>query len=151
MVRTTRGNVAAKRRKKYFKLAKGYVGSNSRLSTMATEQVVQSLNFAYIGRRLKKRDFRTLWIYRINAATRARQNIYSFFIGCLRHFNIFLDRKSLAHLAFTDLEAFNLIEREFSSLKSKFKLTNLFSKSSFFNLKKRFFVSPDALTLGVKL
>lgn len=57
MVRTTRGNVAAKRRKKYLHLAKGYVGSNSRLSTMATEQVVQSLNFAYIGRRLKKEIF----------------------------------------------------------------------------------------------
>jgi len=63
MVRVKRGNVAAKRRKKYLKLAKGYVGSNSRLSTMAGEQVVQSLNFAYIGRRLKKRNFRRIWIY----------------------------------------------------------------------------------------
>ena len=54
MVRVKRGNVAAKRRKKYVNLAKGYVGSNSRLSTMAGEQVVQSLNFAYIGRKLKK-------------------------------------------------------------------------------------------------
>lgn len=112
MVRTRRGNVAAKRRKKYFNLAKGYVGSNSRLSTMAQEQVVQSLNFAYIGRRLKKRDFRRLWIYRINAATRARQNIYSIFIGCLRNLNIFLDRKILAILAFSDLQAFNTLERQ---------------------------------------
>lgn len=112
MVRITRGNIAAKRRKKYLKLAKGYVGSNSRLSTMAGEQVVQSLNFAYIGRRLKKRDFRRIWIYRINAATRARKNIYSIFIGCLRNLNIFLDRKMLAFLAFTDLGVFNAIERE---------------------------------------
>lgn len=111
MVRTTRGNVAAKRRKKYLHLAKGYVGSNSRLSTMATEQVVQSLNFAYIGRRLKKRNFRRIWIYRINAAARARQNIYSTFIGSLRKQNILLDRKSLAFLAFHDLASFNAIER----------------------------------------
>ena len=76
MVRVKRGNVAAKRRKKYLHLAKGYVGANSRLSTLAAEQVVQSLNFAYIGRRLKKRNFRRIWIYRINAASRVRQNIY---------------------------------------------------------------------------
>jgi large subunit ribosomal protein L20 len=112
MVRVKRGNVAAKRRKKYLNLAKGYVGSNSRLSTMAGEQVVQSLNFAYIGRRLKKRNFRRIWIYRINAASRARQNIYSKFMGCLRNIDVFLDRKVLSYLAFLDLSAFNLIEKE---------------------------------------
>lgn len=117
MVRVKRGNVAAKRRKKYLHLAKGYVGSNSRLSTMIGEQVVQSLNFAYIGRKLKKRNFRRIWIYRINAATRARKNIYSKFIGSLRNIDIFLDRKVLAFLAFNDLASFNLIERE--SKKSK--------------------------------
>ena len=111
-MRVKRGNVAAKRRKKILNLAKGFVGSNSRLSTMASEQVVQSLNFAYIGRRLKKRNFRRIWIYRINAATRARKNIYSKFIGSLRNINIFLDRKILSMLAFTDLAAFNVIERE---------------------------------------
>ena len=73
MVRVKRGNVAAKRRKKYLNLAKGFVGSQSRLSTLAAEQVVQSLNFAYISRRLKKRNFRRIWIYRINVATRARK------------------------------------------------------------------------------
>lgn len=112
MVRVTRGNIAAKRRKKYLKLAKGYVGSNSRLSTMAGEQVVQSFNFAYIGRRLKKRNFRRLWIYRINAATRARKNVYSIFMGCLRNLDIFLNRKILAFLAFNDLSTFNVIERQ---------------------------------------
>lgn len=112
MVRVKRGNVAAKRRKKYLKLAKGYVGSNSRLSTMAGEQVIQSLNFAYIGRRLKKRNFRRIWIYRINAASRARKNIYSKFIGSIRNLNIFLNRKMLALLAFNDLPSFNLLERE---------------------------------------
>jgi large subunit ribosomal protein L20 len=112
MVRIKRGNVAARRRKKYLKLAKGYVGSNSRLSTMAGEQVVQSLNFAYIGRKLRKRNFRRIWIYRINAASRARKNIYSKLIGCLRNVDIFLDRKILAYLAFTDLASFNFIERQ---------------------------------------
>lgn len=112
MVRVKRGNVAAKRRKKYLKLAKGYVGSNSRLSTMAGEQVIQSLNFAYIGRKLKKRNFRRIWIYRINAASRARENMYSKLIGCLRNLNVFLNRKILAYLAFTDLCSFNVVERK---------------------------------------
>jgi large subunit ribosomal protein L20 len=79
---------------------------------MAQEQVVQSLNFAYIGRRLKKRNFRRIWVYRINAATRARKNIYSTFIGCLRNLNIFLDRKMLALIAFIDLTTFNILERK---------------------------------------
>lgn len=112
MVRVKRGNVAAKRRKKYLSLAKGYIGANSRLSTLAAEQVVQSLNFAYIGRRLKKRNFRRIWIYRINAASRIRKNVYSRFIGSLRKVNIFLDRKILAFLAFSDISAFNMIERQ---------------------------------------
>jgi len=111
MVRVKRGNIAAKRRKKYLKLAKGYVGSNSRLSTMVGEQVVQGLNFAYIGRRLKKRNFRRIWIYRINATVRMRQNIYSNFIGCLRKMNIFLNRKILSFLAFHDLPTFYTLER----------------------------------------
>jgi large subunit ribosomal protein L20 len=112
MVRVKRGNVASKRRKKYLNLAKGYVGANSRLATYAGEQVVQSLNFAYIGRKLKKRTFRRLWIYRINAATRAKENIYSKFIGALRKISVFLNRKILAFLAFTDLVTFNVIERQ---------------------------------------
>jgi len=98
--------------KKYLSLAKGYIGANSRLSTLAAEQVVQSLNFAYIGRRLKKRNFRRIWIYRINAATRIRKNVYSRFIGSLRKVNVFLDRKILAFLAFSDISAFNMIERQ---------------------------------------
>ena len=113
MVRIKRGNVAAKRRKKYFKLAKGYTGSNSRLSTMVIEQVIQSLNFAYIGRRLKKRNFRRLWIYRINVASRANGLTYSKFFGQLRKLNIFLDRKVLAILAFEKPTFFNFLQRNF--------------------------------------
>jgi large subunit ribosomal protein L20 len=112
MVRVKRGNVAAKRRKKYLNLAKGYIGSHSRLSTLIGEQVVQSLNFAYIGRRLKKRNYRRICIYRINAASRARKNVYSNFIGSLRKVNILLDRKVLAFFAFNDLSTFNLVERQ---------------------------------------
>ena len=129
MVRVKRGNIASKRRKKYLKLAKGYVGANSRLAIMAGEQVVQSLNFAYIGRRLKKRNFRRIWIYRINAASRARLNVYSNFMGCLRNISIFLDRKILSFIAFYDLSSFNLIERESrkSSLFAKKKVPTLVS------------------------
>lgn len=111
MVRVKRGNIAAKRRKKYLKLAKGYVGTHSRLSTLATEQVIQSFNYAYISRKLKKRVFRSLWISRINAATRARNTIYSIFIGTLRKINIFLDRKSLSFLAFNQLSSFHCLHR----------------------------------------
>ena len=112
MVRVKRGNIAAKRRKKYIKLAKGYVGSNSRLSTFAGEQVIQSLNFAYIGRRLKKRNFRRVWIYRINAAARMKNTSYSRFMGMLRSMNILLNRKTLAFIAFNDLPSFNLLDRK---------------------------------------
>lgn len=122
MVKVKRGKVAAVRRKKFLKLAKGYVGSHSRLSIMAMEQVVQGLQFAYIGRKLKKRNFRRIWIYRINAASRARKNVYSKLIGCLRNLNILLNRKILSFLAFNDLSIFNLLER-------KSRSSILFSKS----------------------
>jgi large subunit ribosomal protein L20 len=78
---------------------------------MATEQVIQSLNFAYIGRKLRKRTFRKLWIMRINAAARARNNTYSNLMGELRKANILIDRKQLAGLVTADLSTFNLIER----------------------------------------
>ncbi len=111
MVRVTRGNVAAKRRKKYLRLAKGYVGAHSRLSTMAMEQVIQSLNFAYTGRKLKKRNFKKIWIYRINAVCRVVKNNYSKVIGSFRKLNIFLNKKILADIAFNDLESFLVLEK----------------------------------------
>jgi large subunit ribosomal protein L20 len=93
------------------------------------EQVVQSLNFAYIGRRLKKRNFRRIWIYRINAAESCQKNIYSKFIGCLRNIDVFLDRKILSYLAFLDLSSFNLIEKNLEKLfLSKKKKVNLIFK-----------------------
>nr|AYO28666.1 ribosomal protein L20 [Neotessella volvocina] len=112
MVRVKRGNIAVKRRRKYLKMGKGFVGVHSKLAVRAGEQVIQGLNSAYIGRKLKKRTFRKLWIYRINAASRARSNIYSKLIGCLRNINIFLDRKILSLLASIDLSSFNVVERQ---------------------------------------
>jgi large subunit ribosomal protein L20 len=79
---------------------------------MIGEQIVQSLNFAYIGRRLKKRNFRRIWISRISAVTKARLSNYSKFMGALRKGNVFLDRKILSYIAFYDLKTFNLIERK---------------------------------------
>jgi len=110
MIRTTRGNVASKRRKKYLKLAKGYVGSNSRLSTYAGEQVVQSFNSAYKGRKLKKRTFRDIWIYRINSCLKLKENNYSKFIGSLKKLDILLNKKMLSLIAFNDISLFNFIE-----------------------------------------
>lgn len=111
MIRTKRGNIAAKRRYKFLKMAKGYVGAHSRLSTLATEQVIQSLNYAYTSRRLKKRVLRTLWIIRINGASRLRNVAYSKFMGLLRKSNIFLNRKALSFLAFNQLSTFNSLYR----------------------------------------
>lgn len=109
MVRVKRGNVASKRRKKYIKLAKGYVGSNSKLSTFAGEQLVQSFNFSYIGRKLKKRTFRINWIYRINAASHINGGNYSNCMGYLRSENILIDRKMLSFLIFNDFPTFRKI------------------------------------------
>lgn len=111
MVRVKRGNVALKRRKKTLKMAKGYRGKNSKLSTFAGEQVIQSLNFAYVGRRLKKRAMRRFWIHRINAASRLRKNIYSRFIGSLRKLDVLIDRKMLSMIAFCDFPSFSFLER----------------------------------------
>jgi large subunit ribosomal protein L20 len=114
MVRIKRGVTASKRRKKYLKLAKGYVGSNSRLSTLATEQVIQGLNSAYIGRKLRKRNFRRLWICRINALVRNYQTNYSQFIGNLKKKNVFIDRKLLSYLSLFDSPVIGLLYRVLS-------------------------------------
>lgn len=114
MIRVKRGCAVKKRRKKSFKLAKGYVGANSRLSTMIGEQIVQSKNFAYISRRLKKRDFRKIWISRINAISKCKETNYSTLIGQLRKLSIFLNRKVLSFMAFHDIYSFNLINRTFN-------------------------------------
>ena len=97
---------AKKRRRKVFKLAKGYFGAKSKQYRAATEQVARSLRYAYIGRRLRKRDFRKLWIARINAAVRPYGLSYSRFINGLKLAGIEVNSKILADLAVNDPQAF---------------------------------------------
>jgi large subunit ribosomal protein L20 len=106
MVRVKRGNVARKRRKKVLKLARGFRGSHSRLFTAANQQVMKALRYAYRHRRTKKRDFRSLWIVRINAAARLEGLSYSRLIDGLHKTDVRLNRKMLAQLAVLDPAAF---------------------------------------------
>ncbi len=97
---------AHKKRRKIMKLAKGYFGSKSKQYRAAKEQVMRSLRYAYIGRKLRKRDFRRLWIARINAAARMNGMSYSTFICGLKKAGIDLNRKVLADIAVNDPAAF---------------------------------------------
>ena len=97
---------AHKKRRKIMKLAKGYYGSKSKQYRAAQEQVMRSLRYAYIGRKLRKRDFRSLWIARINAATRINGMSYSKYICGLKKAGVDLTRKVLADLAVNDAAAF---------------------------------------------
>ncbi|BAW96960.1 ribosomal protein L20 [[Synechococcus] sp. NIES-970] len=106
MPRVKRGNVARKRRKKILKLAKGFRGSHSKLFRTANQQVMKALRNAYRDRRKKKRDFRRLWIVRVNAAARLNGLSYSQLTGQLKKANIEINRKMLAELAVVDPQAF---------------------------------------------
>ena len=97
---------AHKKRRKIFKLAKGYYGAKSKQYRAASEQVRRSLRYAYEGRKMRKRDFRRLWITRINAAARMNGISYSVLINGLKKQNIEVNRKMLADLAVNDMEAF---------------------------------------------
>lgn len=109
MTRVKRGNVARKRRKKILKLAKGFRGGSSRLFRTANQRVMKALRNAYRDRRLRKRDFRRLWIARINAAARQEGITYSQLAGDLRKANVLLNRKMLAQLAILDPAAFSQV------------------------------------------
>ena len=109
MPRVTRGFKARRRRNRVLKLAKGFRGGRSRLYRTATEAVDKALTYAYRDRRTKKRDFRRLWITRINAGTRMNDMSYSTFIGGLKKANVDLDRKVLANLAILDADAFSKV------------------------------------------
>src|SRR5437867_126222 len=109
MPRAKRGNKRLERRKKILKLAKGYRGTKSKLYRSAKESVERGLNFAYTGRKLKKRDFRSLWIVRIGAAARQNGLSYSQFMHGLKLAEINLDRKILADLAVHEPAAFTEI------------------------------------------
>ena len=111
MPRTKHSVVSRERRKKYLKAAKGFYGGRSKLYRTARETVERSLAFAYRDRRTKKRDFRKLWIMRINAAARLNGLSYNRFINGLKKADVDINRKMLAEMAVNDSEAFrNLTE-----------------------------------------
>lgn len=109
MPRVKRGFKARRRRNKVLKLAKGYRGARSKLFRSATEAVDRALNYAFRDRRVKKRDFRSLWITRINAASRLNGLSYSKFIFGLKKANVLIDRKVLADIAVSDPKGFSEI------------------------------------------
>ena len=109
MPRVKRGFKARRRRKKFLKAAKGYVGARSRLYKHAKQTVHRAWKYAYRDRRQKKRQFRQLWIARINAASRLNGLTYSRLIGGLHKANIELDRKILAEMAIFDPAAFTKV------------------------------------------
>ena len=109
MTRVKRGNVARKRRKKVLKLAKGFRGSHSTLFRTANQQVMKALRSAYRDRKKRKRDFRRLWIVRINAAARQHGMSYSQLMGNLKKVNIQLNRKMLAQIAVLDPASFSKV------------------------------------------
>ena len=105
-MRIKRGVNAVKKRRKIFRLSKGYFGSKSKSYRIAREAVMKSLMYAYIGRKNRKRDFRQLWIARINAAARVNGLSYSKFMHGLKVAGINLNRKVLADIAVNDAAAF---------------------------------------------
>lgn len=117
MARIKRATMAHKRRKKVLKLAKGYYGSKSRLFRVAKQAVMKSGQYAYIGRRLKKRDFRRLWITRISAGCRMNGISYSQFMNGLKKADVTLNRKMLSEIAIHDPAAFTaLVEKAKAAL-----------------------------------
>ena len=106
MARIKRAVNALKKRRKVFKLAKGYWGAKSKLYRAASQQVMRSLAYAYVGRKLKKREYRRLWIARINAGARICGTNYSKLVHGLKLAGVEVNRKVLADLAVTDMNAF---------------------------------------------
>lgn len=106
MARIKRAVNALKKRRKILKLAKGGFGAKSKQYRAASEHVRRALRYAYVGRKLRKRDFRRLWIARINAATRMCDMSYSRFINGLKVAGVTVNRKLLADLAVNDMNAF---------------------------------------------
>ena len=115
MSRVKRGNVARKRRNKILRLAKGFRGSNGSLFRTANQRVMKALCNAYRDRKRRKRDFRRLWIARINAASRIHGISYIKFIGSLKKEEIRINRKMLAQLAVADPGTFKKVVTEVQS------------------------------------
>lgn len=107
MARVKRGVTSRRRHKKILRQAKGYYGNRSKIFRVANQSVMRSLQYAYAHRRLRKRDFRKLWIARINAAARMNGMSYSRFINGLTKAGVEINRKVLADLAISDAKAFS--------------------------------------------
>lgn len=107
MARVKRGVVGHRRHKKILRQAKGYYGNRSKIYRVANQAVMRSLQYSYAHRRLRKRDFRKLWIARINAACRMNDMSYSRFINGLNKAGVAINRKVLAELAISDPKAFS--------------------------------------------
>ncbi|HIV46937.1 MAG TPA: 50S ribosomal protein L20 [Candidatus Acutalibacter stercorigallinarum] len=117
MARVKGAMMTRKRRKKILKLAKGYWGSKSRHFKMAKQAVMKSGNYAYIGRKQRKRDFRRLWITRISAACKMNGINYSTFMNGLKKAGVTLNRKMLSEIAIADAAAFTaLVEKAKAAL-----------------------------------
>ncbi len=114
MARVKSARITKKKHKKILKMAKGYYGAKSIRFRMANQAVMKSLMYAYVGRKNKKRDFRKLWIARINAGARANGVNYSTLISGMKKNNITINRKMLAELAVSDPTAFAEIVKEAS-------------------------------------
>ncbi len=106
MARVKKGVNAKKRHNNILKQAKGYFGAKSKLFRTANQAVMKSLNYSYIGRKQRKRDFRKLWITRINAAAKINGMSYSKFISGLKKANVNINRKMLSEMAINDPEGF---------------------------------------------
>lgn len=106
MARVKRAVNAIKKRRKVLKLAKGYYGAKSKQYRSASQQVMKSLSYAYVGRKIKKREYRKLWIARINAGARINGTTYSRMINGLKLAGVDVNRKVLADLAISDMPAF---------------------------------------------
>jgi len=107
MVRVKRGNVAHNRRKKILKISKGFRGAHSRLFRTANQQVMKALVYSYVGRKRKKRDFKRLWLCRINAAARIEGLTYNQLRNLLKKNSIDLNLKMLAQITLLDKKAFS--------------------------------------------
>ena len=117
MSRVKRGVVAKRKHKKILKKAKGYYGARSRVYRVAKQAVIKAGQYAYIGRKQRKRQFRSLWITKINAAARLNNMSYSQFMNQLKKADISINRKMLAELAMNNAESFTAIVNSITSQK----------------------------------
>mgnify|MGYP001160814043 FL=1 len=117
MARVKRGVVAHARHKKVLKLAKGYKGARSKVYRVAKQAVIKAGQYAYIGRKQRKRQFRSLWITKINAAARLNNMSYSQFMNQLKKADISINRKMLAELAMNNAESFTAIVNSITNQK----------------------------------